>query len=75
MSYLKKYVILVYKKNCDITKCINIMTFIKKRTYEQHDNEEGSFYKSSVKPFKGSGYLDNYLEVEICIIGGGLKGV
>ena len=51
------------------------MTFIKKITYEQHDNEEGSFYKSSVNPFKGSGYLNNYLEVDVCIIGGGLTGV
>ena len=41
------------------------MTLTKKITYEQHDNEEGSFYKSSVKPFKINGYLDNYLEVEI----------
>ena len=51
------------------------MIFIKKKTYEQHDNEEGSFYKSSVKPFKFNAYLENYLEVDICIIGGGLTGV
>ena len=51
------------------------MTLIKKITYEQHDNEEGSFYRSSVKPFKYSGYLENYLEVDVCIVGGGLTGV
>jgi len=51
------------------------MTSIKKITYEQHDNEEGSFYRSSVKPLKFIGYLENYLEVDICIIGGGLTGV
>ena len=51
------------------------MTFIKKITYEQHDNEEGSFYKSSVNHFIGSGYLNNYLEVDVCVIGGGLTGV
>ena len=51
------------------------MSINKKNTFEQHDNEEGSFYKSSVNPFKGSGYLNNYLEVDVCIIGGGLTGV
>ena len=51
------------------------MTFIKKKTYEQHDNEEGSFYKSSVTPIKLNRYLENELQVDICIIGGGLTGV
>ena len=51
------------------------MIFSKKNTYEQHDNEEGSFYKSSVNSFKGSRYLNNYLEVDVCIIGGGLTGL
>ncbi len=51
------------------------MNLIKKNTYEQHDNEQGSFYKSSVKPFKNSEILENNLNEEICIIGGGLTGI
>jgi len=51
------------------------MSINKKNTFELHDNEEGSFYKNSVNPFKDSGYLNNYLEVDVCIIGGGLTGV
>ena len=51
------------------------MSINKKNTFEQHDNEEGSFYKNSVNPFKDSGYLNNYLAVDVCIIGGGLTGV
>ena len=51
------------------------MSINKKNTFEQHDNEKGSFYKSSVNPFNGGGHLSNYLEVDVCIIGGGLTGV
>ena len=51
------------------------MTFIKKKTYEQHDNEEGSFYKNSVKPFEFSETLENNLDIDICVIGGGLTGI
>jgi gamma-glutamylputrescine oxidase len=51
------------------------MTFNKKSTYEQHDNENASFYKNSVKAFNSLDILDNYTEVDICVIGGGLTGV
>ena len=51
------------------------MIFNKKNTYEQHDNENGSFYKSTIKPINSKDILDNNLEVDICIIGGGLTGV
>ena len=48
------------------------MSFIKKKTYEQHDNEEGSFYKDYIKPFEFSETLESNLDVDICVIGGGL---
>jgi gamma-glutamylputrescine oxidase len=51
------------------------MTFIKKKTYEQHDNEEGSFYKNSVKPFEFSERLENNLDIDLCVVGGGLTGI
>ena len=51
------------------------MTFNKKSTYEQHDNEIGSFYKGSVKPFNSQDVLENNTVVDICIIGGGLTGI
>ncbi|PPR45988.1 MAG: Gamma-glutamylputrescine oxidoreductase [Alphaproteobacteria bacterium MarineAlpha5_Bin7] len=51
------------------------MIFNKKHTFEQHDNEEGSYYKSTIKPFKGSSSLDDNLKVDICVVGGGLTGI
>ena len=51
------------------------MIFNKKPTYEQHDNEKGSFYKSSVEFFNYSETLENEAEVDICVIGGGITGV
>ena len=51
------------------------MIFNKKNTYEQHDNEIGSFYKDSVKAFNSNDTLEEDTEVDICIIGGGLTGV
>ena len=51
------------------------MSFIKKKTYEQHDNEKGSFYKNSVKSFEFGEKLENNLEIDICVIGGGLTGI
>ena len=45
------------------------MTFNKKKTYEQHDNESGSYYKSSVKPYYSSDILENNIEVDICVMG------
>ena len=51
------------------------MIFKKKQTYQQHDNESGSFYKSSIKPFKNGEVLENNLNIDICVIGGGLTGI
>ena len=51
------------------------MTFIKKSTFEQHDNEIGSFYKGSVKAFSSKDALKDNIDVDICIIGGGLTGI
>jgi len=51
------------------------MIFNKKNTYEQHDNEIGSFYKGSVKAFNSKDILENDTDVDICVIGGGLTGI
>ena len=51
------------------------MIFNKKSTYEQHDNEKGSFYKSSVKPLNSPDKLIEDLKVDVCIIGGGFTGI
>lgn len=51
------------------------MIFNKKNTYEQHDNEKGSFYKNSIKPFKSKDFLENNIQVDICVVGGGLTGI
>ena len=51
------------------------MIFNKKNTYEQHDNEIGSFYKGSVNAFGSKDTLEEDTEVDVCIIGGGLTGV
>ena len=51
------------------------MPFSKKSTYEQHDNEIGSFYKESVKAFKSNDILNENVEVDVCVIGGGLTGI
>ena len=51
------------------------MTLIKNKTYEQHDNENGSYYQGSIKPFEFSEFLEDNLIVDICVIGGGLTGI
>ncbi len=51
------------------------MTFNKKNTYEQHDNEKDSFYKSSIKPLDSSDILNQDINSDICIIGGGFTGI
>jgi len=51
------------------------MIFSKKNTYEQHDNEKGSFYKNSIDPFNSKEVLNDYTEVDVCVIGGGFTGV
>ena len=51
------------------------MIFNKKYTYEQHDNEKGSFYNNSIKPLNSKDILDQNIEVDVCVVGGGLTGV
>ena len=51
------------------------MIFNKKYTYEQHDNEKGSFYNNSVKPLNSKDILDQNIEVDVCVVGGGLTGI
>ena len=51
------------------------MIFTKKPTFEQHDNEKGSYYKSTIEPFNDSQILDTNISVDICVIGGGLTGI
>ena len=51
------------------------MTFNKKNTYEQHDNEKDSFYKSSIKPLDSKDKLNQDINSDICIIGGGFTGI
>ena len=51
------------------------MFFNKKNTYEQHDNEKQSFYKNSITPFNSQDLLKENIDVDICVIGGGLTGI
>ena len=51
------------------------MIFNKKKTFEQHDNEKESFYRNSIEPFNSLDRLNEDIEVDICIVGGGLTGV
>ena len=49
--------------------------FNKNQTYEQHDNEKISFYRSSVEDLNSQDQLTSDINVDICIIGGGLTGI
>jgi len=49
--------------------------FNKNQTYEQHDNEKISFYRSSVEDLNSQEQLTSDIDVDICIIGGGLTGI
>ena len=51
------------------------MIFNKKKTFEQHDNEKSSYYKDSIKPFVSNDKLDEQIEVDVCVVGGGLTGI
>ena len=46
--------------------------FNKNQTYEQHDNEKISFYRSSVEDLNSQDQLTSDIDVDICVIGGGL---
>ena len=49
--------------------------FNKNQTYEQHDNEKISFYRSSVDDLNSQDQLNSDIDTDICIIGGGLTGI
>ena len=49
--------------------------FNKNQTYEQHDNEKISFYRSSVEDLNSQDQLSSDIDVDICVIGGGLTGI
>ena len=49
--------------------------FNKNKTYEQHDNEKISFYRNSVEDLNSQDYLLADINVDICVIGGGLTGI
>ena len=48
---------------------------IKKNTFQQHDNESINFYRYSVDDLYINNKLENNLDVDICVIGGGLTGI
>ena len=43
--------------------------FNKNQTYEQHDNEKISFYRSSVEDLNSQDHLTSDIDADICIIG------
>ena len=47
----------------------------KKNTFKQHDNESISFYRQSVANLNILNKLESNLDVDVCVIGGGLTGV
>ncbi len=49
--------------------------FTKNKTYEQHDNEKLSFYRSSINDLNSQDILSSTSDVDICVIGGGLTGI
>ena len=49
--------------------------FNKNQTYEQHDNEKISFYRSSGEDLNSQDQLSSDIDVDICVIGGGLTGI
>ena len=51
------------------------MIFNKKPTFEQHDNEKDSYYKSSIKDYIKTDTFESDLDVDICVVGGGITGI
>ena len=49
--------------------------FNKNQTYEQHDNEKISFYSSTIENLNSKDELNTDIDVDVCIIGGGLTGI
>ena len=54
---------------------MGLLSHNKKKTFEQHDNESPSFYRYSVEDISIFNKLDKDIDVDICVIGGGLTGV
>ena len=52
-----------------------LFMFNKNKTYEQHDNEKISFYRSSIEDLNSQDSLSSTADVDICVIGGGLTGI
>ena len=51
------------------------MIFTKKNTYNQHHNEDISFYRYSAGYLTTENSLDQDINVDICIVGAGLTGI
>ena len=51
------------------------MLINKKKTFKQHDNENISFYRYSTESIRFPTNLENNIDVDVCVIGGGLTGV
>ena len=49
--------------------------FSKNQTYEQHDNEKISFYRNSIDNLNSKDQLNSDINVDVCVIGGGLTGI
>ncbi len=49
--------------------------FSKNQTFEQHDNENISFYQSSVENLNSKDQLTTDIDIDVCVIGGGLTGI
>ena len=49
--------------------------FNKNRTYEQHDNEKNSFYRTSIGDLNSQDQLTTDTDTDVCVIGGGLTGI
>ncbi|MBD1147612.1 FAD-binding oxidoreductase [Pelagibacterales bacterium SAG-MED31] len=47
----------------------------KNQTYRQHDNEKISFYRSSVDDLNSKDQLNADIDIDVCVIGGGLTGI
>ena len=54
---------------------MKILSFNKKPTYEQHDNEESNYYQFSSSKLSLKSELKDNLKADICIVGGGFTGV
>ena len=66
---------LIIKRILDYKSSLKYMFFSKKNTFEQHDNELKSYYRHSVQDLNIDHILSDNLNVDVCVIGGGLTGI